>query len=61
WFVGNGDIDINKLVPIEKQLLIKAAVKLHGIASHKTLKDNLPENISYGEIKLVMASEKQGV
>ncbi|MDQ6904069.1 MAG: helix-turn-helix domain-containing protein [Bacteroidota bacterium] len=59
WFVGNGDIDINKLVPLEKQLLIKAAVRSHGIASHKILKDNLPENISYGEIRLVIASEKK--
>ncbi len=54
WFVGNGDIDINKLVPLEKQLLIKAAIKSHGMASHKILKENLPENISYGEIKLVL-------
>ncbi len=61
WFVGNGDIDINKLVSLEKSLLIKAAIKSHGIESHKILKDNLPENISYGEIKLVVASEKQSV
>ncbi len=59
WFVGNGDIDINKLVPLEKQLLIKAAIKSHGIESHKILKDNLPENISYGEIKLVIAVEQK--
>ncbi len=58
WFVGNGDIDINKIVPVEKQLLIKAAAKSHGVSSHKILKDNLPATISYSEIKLVMAAER---
>ncbi len=59
WFVGKGDIDINKLVPLEKQLLIKGAIKLYGIESYKTLKENLAENISYGEIRLVMASQNE--
>ncbi len=58
WYVGSGEIDINKLVSLEKQLLIKAAVKTHGYQSHKILKDNLPDNISYGEIRLVLASTK---
>ncbi|KAA9041491.1 AAA family ATPase [Ginsengibacter hankyongi] len=58
WFVGNGDIDINELVSLEKQLLIKAAAKTYGNSSHKILKDNLPENITYSEIRLVMAVEK---
>ncbi|MEO8569624.1 MAG: helix-turn-helix domain-containing protein [Ginsengibacter sp.] len=57
WFVGNGDIDINKLVPVEKQLLIRAAAKSHG-SNHKSMKDNLPDSISYSEIKMVMAAEK---
>ncbi len=60
WFVGNGDIDINKMVSLEKQLLVRAAAKSHGISSHKILKDNLPENITYSEIRLVMAVEKVG-
>ena len=59
WYVGSGEIDINKIVSLEKQLLIKAAVKTHGSQSHKALKDNLPDNISYGEIRLVLASGKQ--
>ena len=58
WFVGNGDIDINKIVPMEKQLLIKDAAKSYGSASHKILKDNLPDTVSYSEIKLVLAAEK---
>ena len=58
WYVSTGEIDINKMVSVEKQLLIKAAAKTHGSISHKTLKENLPENISYGEIRLVLASQK---
>lgn len=58
YYVGNGEIDVNKLVSLEKQLLIRAAAKSHGNTSHKILKDNLPEAITYSEIRMVMASEK---
>lgn len=58
WFVGTGEIDINKMVSPEKQLLIRSAITIHGTASHKILKDNLPENITYGEIRMVLASSK---
>ena len=60
YYVGKGEIDVNKLVSLEKQLLIKAAAKEHGASNHKVLKDNLPENISYSEIRMVLASEKAG-
>jgi hypothetical protein len=56
-FIAGGEIDINKMVSGEKQVLIKEAVKIHGKESFKTLKDNLPENITYGEIRMVMAAE----
>jgi len=56
WYVGHGDIDINSLVPLQKQILIKEAAKIHGSSSHKTLIDNLPAGISYGEIRLVLAA-----
>ena len=58
-FVANGELDINEMVSEEKQLLIKEAAKIHGRESFKTLKDNLPENITYGEIRMVMAGEKK--
>jgi ATP-dependent DNA helicase RecQ len=61
WYVGNGDIDINKIVSPEKQLLVKAVAKSYGNSSHKILKENLPENITYNEIRLVLASEKVSV
>ncbi len=59
YYVSSGDIDINKLVSTEKQLLINGAAKSHGNSSHKTIKDNLPENITYSEIRLVMAAAKK--
>mgnify|MGYP001042640031 CR=1 FL=1 len=57
-FVANGEIDINKMVSKEKQSLIKEAMNIYGHESFKTLKDNLPENVTYGEIRMVVASEK---
>ena len=58
YYVGIGDIDINKLVNLEKQLLINAAIESYGTSSNKTLKDNLPETINYSEIRLVIAAKK---
>ncbi|MDE3183842.1 MAG: helix-turn-helix domain-containing protein [Bacteroidota bacterium] len=57
-FVATGEIDINKMVTPEKQILIKEAAKIHGRESYKTLKENLPEDVTYGEIRMVMAVEK---
>jgi hypothetical protein len=56
FFVGSGEIDINELVDKKKQKLIRNAAAKHGIASHKTLIDNLPEDISYGELRMVLAA-----
>jgi hypothetical protein len=58
WFVGNGEIDINEIVPLKKQLLIKEAVKIHGSQSLKTLLENLPGDFSYNEIRLVIGGGK---
>ena len=57
-FVANGELDINEMVSMAKQLLIKEAFKIHGTSGFKNLKDNLPEDITYGEIRMVMAAEK---
>lgn len=59
-FVANGEIDISEIVSAEKQLLIKEAVKIHGRESLKIIKENLPDDITYGEIRMVMAAEKGG-
>jgi hypothetical protein len=57
-FVGTGAIDINELVNKEKQKLVKEAVSIHGSLSHKNLIDHLPKDISYGELRMVLAADK---
>lgn len=54
-YITEGEINIDELVTKQKQHLIKDAVAIHGSLSHKTLIDNLPKDISYGEIKMVLA------
>lgn len=58
YFVGIGEIDINKIIPTDKQILIKSAIETFGNEGTKTIKDNLPEQITYGEIRMMMASIK---
>ncbi len=57
-FVGLGKIHIDEMVPLAKQELIKQAVKIHGALSHKTLIENLPESITYNNIRMVLAAGK---
>ncbi len=56
YYIANGDLDINIFVQTDKQLAIKKAAELFGSESLKVLKDNLPEEINYGEIRMVLAS-----
>ena len=58
YFVGTKEIDINSLVSKEKQQQIKNAISIHGHLSPKTLLENLPKEICYGDIKMVLALEK---
>ena len=57
-FISDGEIEINDLVPVKKQQLILDAVAIHGSLSHKTLIENLPDTITYGEIRMVLAAGK---
>jgi hypothetical protein len=57
-FIGDGEIAINDLVSVKKQALILQAITIHGVLSHKTLIENLPPDISYGELKMVLAADK---
>jgi ATP-dependent DNA helicase RecQ len=59
-FVASKQINIDDFVSAEKQKIIREAIHIHGSDSAKILKDNLPEDISYGEIKMMMAAEKAG-
>jgi ATP-dependent DNA helicase RecQ len=55
-FVRCGDISIHELVSREKFILIESALKDFDGASVIPVKQKLGEGISYGAIKLVMAS-----
>jgi hypothetical protein len=55
-FVGRGDIGIHELVSREKYKEIESALKDFDGTSVTPVKQKLGEDISYGEIKLVMAS-----
>jgi ATP-dependent DNA helicase RecQ len=57
-FISSKQININDLVSEEKQLQIREAIKTNGRESVKILKDNLPQEITYGEIRMVMAADK---
>ncbi len=58
YFIGSGELGINDFVSKEKQGLINGAVAKFGTASHKTIIENLPPGISYGEVRMVLASGK---
>ncbi len=55
YYITTGELDINDFVPYDKQELIEPAVNQYGRLSLKLLKDNLPEEISYGEIRMMVA------
>ncbi len=55
YYITTGELDINDFVPYDKQELIEPAVTKYGRLSLKLLKDNLPEEISYGEIRMMVA------
>jgi len=57
-FVASKQINIDDLVSVEKQLLIKDAAKIYGKEGFKILKEKLPEDISYGQIRMVMTKEE---
>ena len=50
---------MDELVNEDKQKAIIKATELYGITSLKTLKENLPEEVSYGDIRMVLASINQ--
>ncbi|HCL05522.1 MAG TPA: DNA helicase RecQ [Chitinophagaceae bacterium] len=58
YYVSKSQLDIGALVPADKRELIQAAIQRLGKNGLKQLKENLPEEISYGEIKLVIAANE---
>lgn len=59
YFVGIGEIDVNELVNFDNQSFIKEAVAKHGPDVHKKIMEDIPAGISYGEVKIVLASLKK--
>lgn len=57
YYISKAELDIEKLVPADKKELIQAAIQRYGKSGLKQLKEHLPEEISYGEIKMVIAAE----
>ena len=59
YYIASGELDVNEFVPADKQELIAEAIGKYGGLSLKLLKENLPEEISYGEIRM-MAAQRSG-
>jgi len=58
YFVGMGNLSIDDVVSKEKQVLINDAVAKHGIVGLTALINSLPKEISYNEIRMVLAANK---
>lgn len=56
FYVSSGKLKINDLVPPDKQELIHTAITQYGKSSLRLLKENLPEEIGYGDIKFTIAA-----
>ena len=56
YFISEGELSVDELVNKNKQKAIIKVAELHGIKSLKILKDNLNEEVSYGDIRMVLAS-----
>lgn len=56
FYISSGKLDINNFVPPDKQELIRTALTKYGKSSLRLLKENLPEEIGYGDIKFTIAA-----
>ena len=56
FFIANGQLQVDDFVTPAKKALIQQAIKEHGHAVLSQLKQVLPEDIGFGEIRMVIAS-----
>ena len=56
FYIHQGKLSLDEFVKHSHQELIKKAAEKHGRLSLRILKDNLPDNISYGSIRMVLNS-----
>ncbi|MFH1122020.1 MAG: DNA helicase RecQ [Bacteroidota bacterium] len=59
-FLPTGDIKLEELMDVSKAPAIRAAIKLHGTVSLRTLKDELGEGFEYHEIRAVIEADRKG-
>lgn len=57
-YIEDQSLNINELLTVQKQTAIRNAIVIHGKENLSVLMENLPKNISYGQIKMLIASEK---
>lgn len=55
YYVGKGILDIRTFVSLEDQQLIEKAIAQVGTETLRAIKDLLPEHISFGAIRMVVA------
>ncbi|MGB3182035.1 MAG: DNA helicase RecQ [Cyclobacteriaceae bacterium] len=59
-FVSAGSLPIGELVDDATQARIRQAISLHGTAALKPLKEAVGEEVSYGQIRMVVADTQRG-
>ena len=55
YYISTRELNVDDFIPKYKQDLIAEALTSYGRLSLKLLKDHLPEEISYGEIRMMLA------
>ncbi len=59
FFISTGEIVLNEFVDHKKQTAIRNAVEKFGTASLKMVKENLADDITYGDIRMVLAGKNE--
>jgi hypothetical protein len=57
YFIENNQIELSEILSAEKIKIISSAASKVDIKNSKSIKDIVPEEISYGEIRMVLAGE----
>ena len=55
FYIARHELQIADFVTSQKLTAIQKVIEEFGSGSMKVLKDNLPANIDYGEIRMVLA------
>ena len=61
FFISTGELNGNEFVGDDKQAQIVNAIEKFGTASLKPLKENLGDDITYGDIKMVLAGRNKDI